>query len=740
MTINPDPKEFNDSERFRDARDRYFRSLEANESKAKQKVGDGGIEASLKQFLRENSKSIKKETSSGGFGDGVKLPLPVKPIDPEGLAMAARTNANIQKLVDKMKPSKSFGDVIKIDDSKLAQESTMQVISYLMNKLLQTSLDLAQSMVGGVTGFLEWAQGSFVKQLDREDKERGWFAKGITGMINKIRGIGPKTDTMIERLLRYSKDSVDWAKKAGDRLQTLIELQLMQLSTKTEDARLKLVEKGLIKDEKDPDKKVGAFRGLADAVLPEDSVIRKALGVAGSIGSMFGFLGKMGANQLGAMGVTMASIKAASPVLAKVLGVFGGIGGFIALIAGSTAFSMVYAAFKNPDQMMGYLGAFGTLFNENILPTFKWISTEIVPLLAMAFTGLLYAGEKLADVVGTVINKTLIFILGTSLPRLLNLIGGVFVSMWDAFKEIGKRIIGIFGVGEHGKENIFFNISGIFTAIAKMFLNIAGSALEWIGQWAADGIRLLGLADAFGLRDGEGLWGRFKRFIAEDIPNFAIGLFNSMVDKIAEWTGIADPIGAIKESFMSLIDGLKNFIPSWDSIKRYLAGAIESAPGPRSLKNWLIGHLMGKGEEADPAETPTETSPSMYDKITGFGSRALDRIRGIPDAVDTTDVEARLKEAGEIIGNKIQEGIDIGRDKSGPLIEAAENRLNEMGKRLGEATSSVAAGGVTIIDAATNTVNNSSMSSVAERVRDKIPPLMSEYNHLDQWLTNTRSY
>lgn len=591
-----------DNIRLKEARERYQQASLASERNRKEMLETGdrtnNLEPALLKFLQSQANQNKRFPNEQKLGSNIAslpVPLPVKPIDPEALTTQVRTNQMLKQLSDTIVRT-SLPQPVRIDDSKIASESTLSVVSYLLDEINRSIHKLVDDMLSNIKNLNGSIRQGFFKSIESEEKERGWATKFISKSIDKIRGISPKTDTFMERLIRYTKPIADFAKKQSEQLQMLIQLQLAQLTTKTDEARQKLISKGLISDTSDGPK--GAFTGLVDSILPEKSVIRSAIGVVTTVGALFSFIGKWGASQLARVGITNMALRPLLknvPGALKVLRLFGGIAGFISGIVGSAVFSSVYAAFKNPDQLAGYLGVFGRLFTENIIPTLKWISTEIVPILSMAFAGLMVVTEQVADKLGTFINNFLIGAL-YGVSETFTMVGKVIDSLWQGMKKVVTHALGIFGIGPNGDVGVVNNILGVFDSFAKVIVQVGDAILEWISQGFTSFLSSMGLTDWMGLNEGESMYGRIKRFLSQDIPELIGNVLTGLTAKIGEWIEEFDPGGMMRDKFMSLINAIGSIFPSWQDIKNFVTSAIESSPLPQRLRRWMINAINGESQ------------------------------------------------------------------------------------------------------------------------------------------------
>src|SRR5690606_16009363 len=184
----------------------------------------------------------------------------------------------------------------------------------------------------------------------------------------------------------------------------------------------------------------------------------------------------------------------------SVFSTVGRLGVLLGSIAGVLATSAVYAALKNPEQLAGYLKAFGRIIYENLLPTFKWIVTELGPVFALLSAAIIWVADKVMDTVGTWINTGAIYLLGTVIPDILTSIGRTIDSLWQGLKGFALRIAGIFGLGPHGDKGFFANFG---MAFVELFDGIFEAISIWTTQFIGTFVNL----EVFGLREGETLWG-----------------------------------------------------------------------------------------------------------------------------------------------------------------------------------------------------------------------------------------
>ena len=522
----------------------------------------------------------------------IPIPLPVKAIDEEILARnQSKTNQLLDQLQDTIVTT-ALPQPIQIDDSAIAHETTLQHVAELLNDILNNLRDFAKEIVDNFLHVGRQWTGKMDELVQSEVTSQGWLTRAITTVVDKIRGVDPRMETTVDKIAAFLAAGTAYGKKQVDYLKGLYELQVRARKTNAQEAR-KLVN--------DEDK--GPLAGFMDLILPSNSIIRKAFDGIGKIGDFIKNLGEAAAEKAGpgVFGLLMSSPAAISGIVTSVLGLFGGLAGFLTSVIGAAAFASVYAMFKHPEQLVDLLGAFGDLFSKVVIPAFEWIAKEIIPPLTVAFAGLMVAADYLLDNVGTFINKELTKFIGTDLPELLTFIGSIIDTLYKGVKTWVLSMAGMFGVGPNGDKGFLKNF---FT----MIFAIPDAMLEVISKFATQLITELGLSDFFGLKEGEGLYGRIKRFFMEDIPKFAIDTFNSMIDLIHK----LNPITLIEQKIRDFTEAIVNLIPTWQDIKKWVADSIPEWVSD-NIRDWILQKLDVENSEevsqnALPQQIPVDVS------------------------------------------------------------------------------------------------------------------------------------
>lgn len=574
------------NKRFQDAKERYFRLNQNSTQETLQTRTDNSDEVYLsqavdylKQMADREYSPIKSYNTVANQNKlpGLPVPLPVKPIAPEQIIEQAKTN-----------------ELIKSLNKNISKEITLKSVANALIKLNETIIwfvDQLTSKFGSVST-------TFSDDIDRiidEDKKRdGWATK----LISKVLGKNEKMISLADAFQKYTKPLVASSKNMVDILSRTYKLLAGDSNKTSIEAN-----RDLLGDSN----KVGAFSGLFDKIFDKDSNVASAVNVVKKISEFFEKIGEFGEKALGNIKVSgIISALAGSGVVVKFLGLFGGIAGFITTVVGGAVFASVYSFFKNPDQLVRLLAAFKTLFTEVIVPTMDWIVKNVIPPLTVAFGALMFVADKLLDVVGTAINETLIWIIGTGIPvafksivfifsELYETIKGWVTTAWNTVKDVSERIAGIFGIGKYAND-------GIFTNIQKMFWSIADGILEILAVFPTSVLRMLNLDDLIGMKDDESLYGRIKRFIGVEIPEFVVTLFNKTMEYIKK----LNPLGYIQSKFQEVIDyftGGDEELSIFDIIKTKVKETVDSITGFFSklipswdeVKGWLLDIIPGSG-------------------------------------------------------------------------------------------------------------------------------------------------
>lgn len=607
----PQPANTNDSrQRFEDAKKRYAEmNSNRNVAETTQDAGseDKTLYNNIIDFLKDRQEHIavpKPVINTQAFrpvkfdNDNIPIPLPVKDLGDQAIASQQyQTNRLLGSINDNI-ISSSIHEPLKIDDSEIAHEATLKEVVTVLQSIAENLKDFAQTFVEKFTAVGQNFMAGFGQYGDSVTEERGWLSDKIANMIDYIKGTSPKVETAIDTMAKLFTPVTKFSKQTANYLKEIYELQLKRMQkAKTDEAR------AMVDDEAMPK---GALAGLMHVLLPKDSVIRKVFDNIAAITKFFGRVGEAADQKLQSSGVgsLLFSPAAIRPLITgalRLITAFGGMGTFLGGIIGAAAFAPFYAMFKHPEQLYGYLEAFGNLFTKAIGPALEWISKEIVPPLALAMAGLMAAADYLLDNFGTFVNEKLTYLIGTVLPDVLVFFGKQIDTLWQGLKEVTKRIAGIFGFGEYSKNSILYNILAAFGTLAD-------STLELMSIWVTEVIKSLGLSDFFGLKEGEGIYGRIKRFFMEDIPNFAIKMFDKMMKLIDEY----NPIPIIKKKIKSFTDMIIDMIPTWNDMKKWVIDAIPAWVSD-SVRQWIVDQL-------GPDPEPTVPGPNGPMKQEDFGA------------------------------------------------------------------------------------------------------------------------
>lgn len=606
-------------DRFKKAKERYSAMMQQTSKKEDKKRSN--LEEpkqdqvfDLVKMLQNNSESLVAKTprivpSKLNFAANdnkmdIPVPLPVRPIEPESILNQQKTNDLLNQM-QKTIVATSLPQPVKIDDKNLAHEKTLREAVGILGSLL-INIESFSSMLIKQFEYIFGSLDQTLKDQERQaEKEKGFTGRMMSKFFNYIQGVDKDKNSLSTVFVKVTKPLTETAKKTTNWLKKIYDIQAQAYLSESDRARQ-------LNEEDQSPKKL-----WFEKYLSEDSKLAKAFHGINSMFNVFKSIGNIAEKSVdkfsgGSMMGLLSGGSGVLPIIGKFLGLFGGIAGFVTMIVGSAAFAMLYSMFKHPEQLVALLGAFGDLFTKAILPALEWITKEIVPPLSIAFAALLVAADYLLDTVGTFLNDKITYIIGTALPEVLIMFGKMIDTAWQGLKEVFFRILGVFGVGKYGENGIIHNLTmAIFT--------IADSLLEIISIGVTEVIKSLGLADFFGLKSGESIYGRFKRFLMEDIPNFVMGLVNSTVNYISE----INPMQIIKDKLNQFIDAIVSIIPSWNDMKKWMADSIPEFV-PDDIRNWMLDKLDVK--ENTPVIQPVTkdisdklNAPiSAWDKINSY--------------------------------------------------------------------------------------------------------------------------
>ena len=599
----------NSKDSFEQARDRYKQrnnTTKTIENKPSNNQTDGNIKDYIDSAVeRFDSKAlaplIKVKTSAN---DNVKLtlpvPLPVRPIEPELIAASMRTNELLNQ-VKKAINQNTIKDPLKIDDSQLAHESTLiKVVDILHFILIEINKTFAMSTKQLTETTKKFVAGIGVMEA-LDEKTSGSTSKWFSKISDYFKGVNNKFFSIVEgfglaitpltitskHTLEYIKGLYTLQKKRFD-----YDQQNMQQGD-TENIRRLL----------ESQRKKGILESASNMLFPKEmkEFIDK-------IGKFFGKQSVEGADKLQAMmgkyAPLLAPIISGLRLVPLFLELFGGLAGLITSIVGLGIFASMYAMVKHPEQFTGMMEAFGRLFADVIKPTFIWISKEIVPVLSAAFAGLMVAGQDLLDSIGTNINESLIWLIGTAIPEVFTLLGHYINTAWQTIKQEIKHIAGIFGYGEYKDKSLVDNLIGIPMAFADGLTKIADETLTTLIRW-------LDMTDVFGMKKDESFFGRIKRFFMEDIPNFTYKLIDDIVNGIKKIV----PIGTIKQKLNDLVDGIVKMIPTWDDLRKFVIDAIPDWVGS-DIKQWFEKQLGAPAQQ--PVPVTRDVQPTVDTPMSPF--------------------------------------------------------------------------------------------------------------------------
>lgn len=609
---------------------------------------------SLRRFTEareryQSSLASQPETMSS---DNFTLPSGMKPIP---VKLVDATSIMGSKAIDSLNKTVKASAVpipLKIDDSNISSEHTLQLATQYLSSIDKNIVGLDSDFTKEIGKLDNTLQEGLLNIVEEDNSQKGWIARLTGGFLSYFRDVTPKMESISESISKFIKPVMDSGANQINRLDRLIGIQLDVLAANrlsmSQAARDQLDEQKKKEEaEKAPKGKIdslysslmksfkNSFKGLSTTLFPEDSTMRSGINfIKGAAGFMVS-IGKFGDSIIKNSKVWPVLVKSGEilsklpvigrivPLFAKFASAIGGLAGFLTAIAATAIIAPIYAVFRNPDQLAGYLSAFGTLFSENIAPTLAYITTNVVPVLSVIFAGLVYVVDKFLDTIGTFINGVLINILGEQLPKVFTTLGRTFKSLWEGLVDIGLRIAGIFGVGEYAGEGFFKNILGAFISFGDGILDALSQAFTGI-------LGLFVNLDFLGLNEGESIYGRLKRFIMVDVPNKISVVFNT----IANYIESLDPIQMMKDKIYNFINTIANIIPSWDDLKGMMRDAIPSWI-PESTRNWLESKLTPSGASEEPTVLPTITVPSTpdpepassswYDRLLGRSSEVYDK-------------------------------------------------------------------------------------------------------------------
>lgn len=676
---NIDP---NDSiRRFEAAKERYKATLGSQPEIMADDTQQDVVNKNLIEFLKES------KNNTGGLD--IPVPLPVRPIDP----LAVSNNAALKDLNKSVKAA-AVPIPLKIDDTNISSEFTLLNATAILKNIDEHIVALDKDFGTDISDLTNVMKEGLLNEKAEDKSQKGWFARITGNVLSYFRSVKPQFESLADTITtlttpisKHGEETVVFLKKIlSAQLRMVAQMQTSAVNSARDllDKRFMTSGGGFIDRDTignefidNESERPGALKGLSKTLIPDGTRMRSVIEFTKTIGGFFGTIGKFGSEFLKSnfgrtIGIT-GNILTRLPVIGKVITMIGGLSGFLAGLAGLAVLAPLYSAFRNPEQLMGYLGAFGTLFTENIIPTMKWITVEIVPVLAAAFAGLAYVADQLLSTVGTFINEGAIYVLGTLLPQVLTSLGKVVDSLWQGLKGAVKRIIGIFGYGEHGDKGFFENF-------AMIFVSLGDGLIEAVAQWVTRSLQMFMSLDFLGLEDGESVYGRIKRFFMVDIPAYAEVVFGTIKNYIAS----LDPIQMMKDKLSDFISAIVGIIPTWDDIKGLIIGAI-----PDWAKDyggqWIIDKLQTKpsGHNMDlnsiaPVTKPTP-APEPAPVQPSFSSRANDLYNSAVSVWDRASVPNIIyaPQSNSTVNSVVTRGKSIINDIGIGATRTIPDKLNE---------------------------------------------------------------
>lgn len=452
-------------------------------------------------------------------------------------------------------------------------------------------------------------------------------------------------------------------------------------------------------------------KDFMNIVFPENSVMKKVLTAIGTTASFFGGVGGALAGIISSKfaGLGIKAITAGMPATGGILmNILRFMGSIFRLgnIIGALLFSPIYAAIVNPDQLAGYLAAFGKIFTENVLPTFAWIAKEILPVLSLAFAGLMAGMHILLDTVGSTLNAVIIPILTHAIPAILTGIGRGIDAVWQGLKNIVLEIFGMFGVGPRSDKGFLGNLFNIVLQIPKL----AWKLLDALGTMI---IEAFNLQETFGMQDGETMLQRVGRLLT-DIASYVSDLFNSIASSVKEsvvaavtWYGniVSVAFNLIKnalfgffqqnvpDSFKEKINSVVEYIASLDFVQSMISkigeftdALLALVPTWDDVKGWaakLNPASWFSNEEEIAAITPN--GPSIVERVnatiaetTSNAKSGLSSLQASAAAgMDKLDLEARASKYASMLAA----GLDKLQNQAvvyinAPTVDASSKNTN----------------------------------------------------------------
>lgn len=500
---------------------------------------------SLRSFTNGmNGVGIRAENSLIRKKKEIPVPLPVT--DPVLLKTRIQTNKLLEK-IDKSILDTALPPTVKIEDAvNIANEDTLQAAVSSLNAI-KTNTSALVKKVGNKFEKLVNTLFTEVNEKDLEDpqekQKRSWITKTLSNATNILNKTASGTSSLSELFSNIGKILVKEIRIQRKILQNMLQIQLEEYNDHINRSRSLLSRGDSFDFDEFSERSSGIFGKVSQSITNISNYFKqfgeKVENLVNKDPGKWSFLTKAGS----------------FAIIGKFISLMGGIGAFVSTVVGGAAFASLYAMFRDPKQLGEMIGAFSNLWTKSIVPALKWINEKLVPPLAAAMTALLVAADKLAVAIGTVINKTIIYTIGTLLPEVFSTIGNQINNIYEGFKDIGIGIAGIFGYGPNADKTFFENLLYSFKGLGNSLLNIFDDLIT-------DILESFRVADIFGIKRGDGLVRKTIVFFTETLPGKLGEAFSDAITKITEFSMADLTYEKVKNLFFGILDA----IPSWKDI------------------------------------------------------------------------------------------------------------------------------------------------------------------------------
>ena len=541
-------------------------------------------------------------------------------------------------------------DPLELDE--VAQETTLNKAVDLLKKIA----DFGDRVVEVITDL-----GINVVGLSRN-----------TPLIEELESLEEKNmgymEKLFHRLLEYANSNIPYFQEISEKIgkylkptANIAETQLVYLRELTFNFR-KWFEFDRLQRLRgtSQDNNVSSVRQLGlnikEMLIPTGGQLDTALQVATAVGALFGTLGgSLGSallKALGSFGLSGTSGIAGTVTkgLSFLLGSVSIMGSLVAIAVAAMGYSM----WKNPELIGEYATAFLKLWDETVLPALKYLNDNVV----IPFLGWWNSeGEGYFEEIGTVLNKSLIHLIGEVLPAIGNVIGSLVTGLTSIGENITGRIAAIFGADNQYvidgvvanfigmADSIISAIVGFGASVVSNFLRafetsvIGSKILKFLGisvfQEKFDKLTedIAAIFDQFiesfkgmfgeGKEGSKGFFGNIlnmgKLFLGTIISVFdklltgAVNLLdlNSILGLKGDESVFEAAKRGFKERITSLVNALLAIIPTWDDIKKMVGDIIPDwAPG----KEMILEKLNVKPEKKDVTPKTEGSSNEAYNK------------------------------------------------------------------------------------------------------------------------------